>query len=70
MKRQQPRPTSVGPIPSDVLEYAVDNLTPYSTYCFWLQAVYSKENVTFDRKESKILCDIKTPSTGMLSICD
>lgn len=66
VKRQQPSQSSIGPIPSDFLEYTVDDLTPYSTYCFWLQAVYSKENVTFDHKESEMLCDIVTPATGML----
>ena len=65
VKRQQPNQTSIG-ISSDLLEYTLDDLTPYSTYCFWLQAVYSKENVTFDYKESEMLCDIVTPATGML----
>ena len=65
VKRQLPKQTSIGPLPPDVLEYTVDDLSPYSSYCFWLQAVYSKENITFDRKDSKALCDIETPPTGM-----
>ncbi|XP_065904697.1 receptor-type tyrosine-protein phosphatase F-like isoform X2 [Dysidea avara] len=43
-------------------EYKVDNLLPYSTYCFWLQAVYAQANVTFDTKESEMLCGITTPA--------
>lgn len=67
VKRQQlNQATSIGPISSNLLEYTVSNLLPFSTYCFWLQAVYSKDNVTFDHKESEMLCDIVTPPTGNL----
>jgi len=64
-KRQQLIQTSIGPLSSNLSEYVVENLIPYSTYCFWLQAVYSKKDIVFDHKESDMLCDVITPSTGM-----
>jgi len=57
--------TTIDGISASSHEYRVDNLLPYSTYCFWLQAVYAQGNVTFDTKDSEMLCGITTPAAGM-----
>ena len=55
---------AIDSISASSLEYKVDNLLPYSTYCFWLQAVYAQGNVMFDAQDSQMLCEITTPAAG------
>ena len=47
-------------IPADSTSYTVENLTPFSSYCFTLEALYVQQDIVFDRQRSE-LCDINTP---------
>ena len=51
-------------IPAGSTSYTVENLTPYSSYCFSLQATYAQEGVVFSQKQSDEICDIITPPLG------
>ena len=57
--------TAIEGISASSREYSISNLLPYSTYCFWLQAVYAQGNVTFDTKDSELLCGITTSAASM-----
>jgi len=53
-------------IPRDSTEYTITDLTPYSTYCFWVRAVFSQDNVSFANEDSDKICDVTTPPVGTL----
>jgi len=55
-------------IPRDSTEYTITDLTPYSTYCFWLRAVFRQDDVRFADEESEMICDVTTPPAGKLMI--
>ena len=61
-------------ISRDATEYTITDLTPYSTYCFWLRALFSQDSVRFTDEDSEMICDVKTPLVGMLMmmsvLCD
>ena len=44
--------------------YTVENLMPFSSYCFSLQASYAQEAVVFSHRQSDAICDINTPPLG------
>ncbi|XP_065904635.1 receptor-type tyrosine-protein phosphatase S-like isoform X2 [Dysidea avara] len=48
-------------ISRDATEYTITDLTPYSTYCFWLRALFSQDSVRFTDEDSEMICDVKTP---------
>ena len=48
-------------IPANSTSYTVENLTPFSSYCFTLDALYVQQGIVFDRQPSNELCDINTP---------
>ena len=51
-------------ISRDATEYTVTGLTSYSTYCFWLQAVYRQSGVAIANEDSDMTCGITTPPAG------
>ena len=55
-------------IPAESTSYTVENLTPYSSYCFSLQANYAQEDVVFSQKQSDEVCDINTPPISKFAI--
>ena len=68
VKRQVEEPFLKIIIPAESTSYTVKNLTPYSSYCFLLQANYAQEDVVFSQKQSDEICDINTPPIGKLVI--
>ena len=51
-------------IPAHSANYTVENLIPFSSYCFSLQASYAQEGIVFSNKQSVDICDINTPPLG------
>ena len=62
-KRQSENPISLK-LPANSTNYTVNNLIPFSTYCFSLQASYAQESVEFSNKQGDAICDIITPPLG------
>ena len=68
VKRQAEEPLPEIIIPAGSTSYTVKNLTPYSSYCFSLQATYAQEGVVFSQKQSDEICDVNTPPIGKFMI--
>ena len=51
-------------IPAHSTNYTVENLMPFSSHCFSLQASYAQEGIVFSDKQSGDVCDINTPPLG------
>ena len=51
-------------IPAGSTHYTVENLIPYSSYCFSLQATYAQGDVVFSQEQSDEICNINTPPLG------
>jgi len=65
MKRQTDEQViSVENISTNSTSFTVEDLTPYSSYCFWLEAVYSQKGFTFSCEKSDKICNINTPPLG------
>ena len=55
-------------IPAGSTSYTVDNLIPYSEYCFSLEAIYAQKGIVFSNKISEEICDINTPPIGEFTV--
>ena len=62
-KRQSENQVSLK-LPAHSTNYTVNNLIPFSTYCFSLQASYAQENIVFSNEQSDDICNIITPPLG------
>lgn len=66
VKRQTDNQFISETIPAGLFSYTVGNMTPYSSYCFSLQASYVQEGIVFSQEQSGKICDINTPPIGEL----